>query len=137
MVKFYLDTSIWMDVYENRKGYNNEPLGDFALKLLILLKSRKNRIVISNLLITELEINYSIEKINGMIKPFESLIDKIFATKKQRDESMMVAKERNLPKGDVLHAILARDNNLVLVTRDRHFDKLKDISRYYKPEDII
>ena len=28
--KYYLDTSIWIDVYEDRKGYNNEPLGEMG-----------------------------------------------------------------------------------------------------------
>ena len=120
-----------MDVYEDRKGYNNEPIGDFALRLLILLKSRKNRIVISNLLIEELEINYSIERINGMMKLFENLIDKIFVTKKQRNEARIIAEERNLPKGDVLHAILARDNNLVLITRDKHVKNHQSINLWH------
>jgi len=135
--RFYLDTSIWMDMYEDRKGYNNEPLGDFALKLFYLIKSKKNRLIITDLLITELEINYLLEEINGMVKPFENIIERIMSTKKQRNEAKRIGKERNLPKGDVLHAIIARDNDLVLVTRDRHFKELSDISKHYKPEDII
>ncbi len=135
--KYYLDTSIWMDVYENRKGFNNEPLGEFAWKLLSLIKAKKEKLIISDLLIIELEMNYSIEKINGMIKIFEDVIEKIIVTAKQRDEAKRIAKERNLPPGDVLHAILARDSKLILITRDTHFKKLEDISRSYKPEELI
>jgi len=42
-----------------------------------------------------------------------------------------------VPAGDALHAIVARDNDLILVTRDRHFRKLEDISKHYKPEELI
>ena len=42
-----------------------------------------------------------------------------------------------MPLGDVLHSLLARDNGLILVTRDNHFKELKDISKFYKPEELI
>ena len=48
-----------------------------------------------------------------------------------------IAKERDVPAGDALHAIIARDDDLILVTRDRHFRKLEDISKHHKPEEII
>jgi predicted nucleic acid-binding protein len=137
IMRFYVDTSIWMDIYGDRKGFNDEPLGDFALKLFILIKSRKDKLIISDLLINELEMNYSIEQINGMIKPFQDLIEKVIVTKEQRNEAIKVAEERYLPLGDVLHAILARDYESILVTRDKHFNDLEDISPYYKPEELI
>ncbi|MCK5283923.1 MAG: hypothetical protein KAK00_11085, partial [Nanoarchaeota archaeon] len=100
--KYLIDTSIWVDLYEDRKGYQNEPLGDFAFKLFSIIKSRQNKIVITDLTIRELEMNYSIEEINGMMKLFESMLDKIIASKEQRDEAKRIAEERDLPKGDVL-----------------------------------
>ncbi|TKJ17823.1 hypothetical protein CEE44_04855 [Candidatus Woesearchaeota archaeon B3_Woes] len=135
--KYYIDTSIWMDIYEDRKGYNNEPLGDFALKLFSLIKAKNHNLIISYLLIRELEMNYSIAEINGMMKPFEKIIEKVVATAEQRDEAKKISNERDIPPGDVLHAILARDNNFILITRDKHFRELEDISEHNKPEDII
>lgn len=135
--KYYIDTSIWMDIYEDRKGYNKEPIGYFALKLFGLIKAGKNKIVISDLLIKELEMNYSIAEINGMIKPFEKNIEKIISSKDEINEAKKIAAERDIPKGDVLHSILARNHKLILITRDKHFNKLKDICKYYKPEQII
>ncbi len=134
--KYYIDTSIWIDLLENRKGYNDEPLGDYALKLFALVKANGYKLVVSDLLIRELESNYSVEEINGMVLPFQKIIEKAFVTKEQRDESKKVAEERNLPPGDVLHAIVARDNKLIMVTRDKHFKKLGDIVKHYKPEEI-
>jgi len=51
MIKYYIDTSIWMDLLENRIGYNREPLGDYALRLFSLILSKRYKIVISDLLI--------------------------------------------------------------------------------------
>jgi len=135
--KYYLDTSIWMDIYEDRKGYNQEPLGDYAGKLLILIKIKKYKLIITELLIKELEMNYSVDEIKNMMKPFEDILERINISKEQKDEAIKIAKERSLPPGDVLHAIIARDHNLILITRDKHFKELKDITICYKPEEII
>jgi|TARA_Y100000310_G_C20458742_1_gene704310 predicted nucleic acid-binding protein len=135
--KFYVDTSIWMDLLEDRKGYNNEPLGEYALKLFSLIKAKKNTLIITDLLIRELESNYSMEEINGMVLPFQKIIEKIFVTKEQRDEAKKLGQERNLPPGDALHAIIARDHKLIMITRDKHFRQLEDIAKHYKPEELI
>ena len=135
--RYFIDTSIWIDFYEDRIGYNDEPLGEYAFKLLAKIKAKESRIVISDFLIRELETQYSVEQINGIFKPFEKLIDKIFVTKKQKDEAIKISLERKIPKGDALHAIVARDDKLVLITRDNHFRMLQDISKHYKPEELI
>jgi len=138
MVKKYLiDTSIWIDLYEDRKGFYNEPLGDYALKLLSTIKIQESIIVLTDLLLKELEMNYSLSEINGMFKPFEKITEKVITTKEQREEAKKIANKRNLPPGDALHSILARDNNLILITRDKHFKQLEDISKHYKPEELI
>ena len=135
--EYIIDTSIWVDLYEDRKGYNNEPLGDYAFKLLVKIKANEKVIVLTDFLIKELETLYSVAEINGMFKPFENIIKKIIATERQREEAKKISKERGVPAGDALHAIVARDNDLILVTRDRHFRKLEDISKHYKPEELI
>ena len=124
-------------MYDDRKGFNNEPLGDFGLELLADIKSKENIIIITDLLITELAMNYSIAQINGMFKPFEKTTEKIIATDEQRAEAKKIALERNIPKGDALHAIMARDHDLILVSRDKHFKQLLDICKYRKPEELI
>ena len=135
--EYTIDTSIWVDLYEDRKGYNNEPLGDYAFKLLVKIKAKESAIVLTDFLIRELETIYSVAEINGMFKPFEKIIKKIIATEKQWEEAKKIAKERDVPAGDALHVIIARDNNFILVTRDRHFRELEDISKHYKPEELI
>ncbi|MFH1182512.1 MAG: PIN domain-containing protein [Candidatus Woesearchaeota archaeon] len=136
MARYYFDTSIWVDLYENRKGFCSEPLGDYAFKLLSIITARGDSVIITDLLIRELEKNYSIPEIKGMFKLFEDITIKIMATQEERKEAENVAVQRSVPLGDALHAIIARDNNLILVTRDNHFRHLKDISEHYKPEEL-
>lgn len=135
--KYYLDASIWVDLYDGRVGYFGEQLGRFAGLLLYSLLRNKHKLVITDVLISELETVYSLEEINGMFKPFEGILERFTATKVQRDESNRIATMRALPPGDALHAIIARDHNLILVTRDNHFRMLKDICKCFKPEDLI
>ena len=134
--KFYIDTSIWIDLLENRRGFNDEPLGDFALRLFVLIKTKHHKLIISDILVRELEGFYSAQEINGMMKPFEKITEKVVSTHEQRKEAKEIAQQRNLPRGDALHAIIARDNNLILITRDKDFRQLEDISKHHKPEEI-
>jgi len=135
--KYYIDTSIWIDIYEDRKGHHDEPLGDYALKLFAMIKAQNKTLVISDLLLGELQSFYSLAEVNGMMNPFEKHTERIISTKTQRDEAKKIAQARQIPPGDALHAILARDFKLILITRDNDFKKLIDISKHYKPEDII
>ena len=136
MEKYYLDTSVWMDYYEDRKDSSND-LGDAAFRLLSKLLASKSRIVVSTFLLRELETAYSLDKIRGLALPFEKLMEKVDVSDKQREEAKKIAEERGIPKGDVIHAVLARDNKAILVSRDKHFQLLKDIFEAVKPEEII
>ncbi|MBI5064750.1 type II toxin-antitoxin system VapC family toxin [Candidatus Woesearchaeota archaeon] len=136
-LKYYLDTCIWVDLYEERTGYFDEPFHDIAWKLLSLIKEKNHKIIVTDVLFIELTVHHSIEQINGMFLPFQNFIEKIISTKKQEKEAKKISQERYLPKGDVLHAIISRDHELIFVTRDKHFLKLRDIIKSLKPEDLI
>jgi len=134
--KYYLDTSIWMDYYEDRKDPSKD-IGEFAFKLLCKLLASKSTIVVSNFILRELEVNYSLDKIRGLTMPFEKIMEKVTISDEQKLEAKRISGERNLPFGDVLHAIIARDSKSILVSRDKHFQQLKDLCEVYKPEEII
>jgi len=134
-MRYLVDTSIWIDLYEDRRGYANEPLGEYALKFFFNIISKKEIIIVTDLLLTELESKYSLDQINGMFAPFQT--ERISSTERERDEAKRIATEMNIPPGDALHAIMARDNTLTLITRDKHFRQLEGISKHYKPENII
>lgn len=131
---FYLDTSIWIDFYEKR-GIN----GVSALRLILKIIKEGLKIAYSDLHIMELKnlgySQYEIASLFTIIKPDH--ISRVHIYKEQIEEAKNLARGRDLPKKDALHAILARDNNLTLISRDRHFDKLKDIAVARKPEEFI
>ena len=53
--RFYLDSSIWRDYYENRKD-KFRPLGEWALRLIKNIIENKNYILYSDFVIKELNI---------------------------------------------------------------------------------
>lgn len=65
-----------------------------------------------------------------------NLLEDVSITDKQVNEARKIAREREVPKGDTLHAVLARDNNGVVITRDQHFDLLQDIVKSLMPEEV-
>ena len=135
-MKYYLDSCIWVDYFEERKDSKNN-IGEFAFQLLCRLVASNEKIIISSFLFRELEAVYSVEKLRAMTLPFEKVIERVDFTDEQFNTAKEIALKRELPKGDVLHALIAKENNAVLVTRDKHFQLLKDICIVMKPEEII
>ena len=132
--EFYLDTSIWLDFYEKR-GKN----GELALKLILKIINQNLKVAYSDLHIKEFKnLGYSQNEINSIlsiVKP--NNIKHVHIYREQKEEAKKTARHRNVPEGDALHAILCRDNNLQLISRDIDFEKLKDVSKAKLPEDFI
>ena len=135
--RYYFDTSIWLDLFEAR----NEPKlhkGEFAKKLFERIIKENSKIICSEVIKNEmLELGYSRYEIETLFFPLREIIIYIYSTKKQFGKAKDLSKKRNIPLFDALHALIARDNKAVMVTRDRHFDKLLDITAYKKPEELI
>ena len=136
-MRYYLDTSIWMDFFGDRIGYKGEPLGQYARRFLSILLSKGEKIVLSDLIIIELSHYYSADKMRVLFAPLEGIIDKIYTTSSQKERAKLLSKIRKVPTGDALHAVIAHDLKLFLITRDKHFRKLRDISESHKPEHLI
>jgi len=131
---FYFDTSIWIDFHEKRGGN-----GKLALKLILKIINNNLKIAYSDLHIREFKnLNYTLDEINSIlsiIKPKNS--KRVHIYREQIKEATKLNRQRKIPKKDALHAILSRDNDLQLISRDRHFERLKDITIVKKPEDFI
>lgn len=136
--RYYLDTSIYLDYYQNRTD-SYRPLGDFAHRLLATIEERKDQLLISDFLLLELEKHCSKEQVKSIFEiiSVKSCVLKVDISSQQRLEAREIAIKRNVAFGDALHAILARDNNATLVSRDKHFLLLLDVSNVKKPEDLI
>lgn len=134
--RFYLDTSIFIDYFENRSDHFR-PLGELAFRLLDFIRSKNHALLVSDKVFAELSSYYKEDDIKLLLKPFWAAIVMITATATNVKEAVQIACERNLPKGDAIHALLAREHNAILIARDRHFEQLRDIANIRKPEEII
>lgn len=124
--KFYLDTSIWRDYFEDRKD-NLRPLGEFAFQLLKKCQQRKWVVIVSPEVEKELLAYYSEEQVGLTFSSFKDIILKVSYSKQQVSEALFFwAKTgKEFPFSDVLHSVIARDNHAVLVCRDKHFWEIK------------
>ena len=140
--KIYLDTNSYLDYYLDRKD-NLRPLGLYASKLYNEAVSCKFQVLISEAVIQEL---CDVLK----FKPMQvwEIILKPLAEKEKieivecsaieaRKLTWQFSEKCSLPKMDALHFGLSIKTNSILVTRDSHFDKLKEEFRIKKPEDLL
>lgn len=135
---FYLDSCIWRDYYENRFGQKGKPLGRSALYFLAKIIEKKEIIFFSELTIKELK-NYLLdESINEMFSILfhSNMMHKISINNEDYKKAKELALLRNIPASDAAHAVMAGRNKAILVTRDNHFEKLRDIVEVKKPEEI-
>ncbi len=135
--KYYLDTSIWLDFFENRNELNL-PKSDWAHKLLNKITENNEKIIYSEIVVLELGVvGYQLNELERLFEKIKPILIFVESTEKQARKAIDLASKRGIPKGDALHAILARDNKATLVTLDNHFKKVLDITKSKKPQDII
>ena len=135
--RYYVDSCIWIDYFENRSD-KFRPLGDWALDIIKKIIKEDSLFIISDHLINELENRYSSEELDKFFEIIpEKLIIRINTNEEQAKEASKIKNKLNIPFSDVLHAILARDNQAILVSRDKHFYELQKQIIIKKPEDLI
>ncbi len=134
MAIYNLDTSIWLDYYEKR-----DKNGRNAFKLILKIIEDKSIVIYSDIHIKELKnIGYSIDEINALLRIVKpDNIRRVHIGREQREEATLLAYNRGIPRGDALHAILARDNNAIMVSRDIDFQRLLDIVKTKRPEELF
>ena len=134
--KYYIDTAIWRDLHENRKD-KSKNLGELAFEAIKKIRINKEKILYSDFVFEELSHAYDKQTINKLFKDASELLEKVKISEGQFKEAADLSKKLNIPFGDAVHGVLARDNNAIMVTRDRHFRKLKDKITIKKPEELI
>lgn len=135
--KYYLDTSIWLDFFECRDE-PNLPKGEWAYELLKKITRTDAKVVYSDHNLFELRlVGYSSYEISDMFKPLRLILIFVGSTEKERRKARDLASKRKIPKGDALHALIARDNKAILITLDKHFKEILDIIKPKRPQDFI
>lgn len=138
LARYYFDTSIWWDFHENRVD-RFRPLGEWAFELLKKIIREKDIVLYSKVIIEELLEYFSMEEINKMLSIVASkgLLEEVPISNEQKREAHFLKGQLNIPFGDCLHAILARDNFAIMVARDHHFELLREITESKKPEELL
>jgi len=134
--RYYIDACIWRDYFENRSD-NLRPLGEWAFRLIKKVVEEGGLFIISDILIVELQKFYSDEQIASMfgIVPPELRLN-VSTTEKQTKDALKMKNQLKIPSGDAFHAVLARDNNALMISRDAHFYGVIRII-VKKPEELI
>lgn len=134
---YYLDTCIWRDFFEDRFGLEGKPLGRYASCLFIKIMKENIIVLFSDLIVKELSVDYDMDKINEMFNLlfFSKILRSVSIEEGDYKKAREIADSRKLPLSDVIHAIIADRNNAILITRDRHFDMLRDVVESKKPEE--
>src|SRR3989344_2867020 len=97
---FYLDTSIWLDFFENRNELNI-PKGTWAQDLIDKIIREDYSIIYSDINLIELRcVGYSEDELNTLFKPLKPIVLFIESTNKQIGKAKDLALKRNVPKGD-------------------------------------
>jgi predicted nucleic acid-binding protein len=136
--KYFVDTLIWRDYYENRED-RFRPIGEWAFRFFKMAMEEESLIFISDFVEDELKKDYEDKQFQDVLSVIDNLnlLKKVNVTRDQFTEAGKLRKDRNVPLGDALHAITARDIGAIIITRDHHFEKLQDIAPSRKPEELI
>ena len=113
------------------------PLGEFAFSFLKNCGKNGCTVFYSDLVVQELKEDYSDEQIRELFSPFRVFLVEVVISNEQILEARKISSSvKGTHVKDVIHAVLARDNCAVMITRDRHFDVLTGLVEVSKPEDI-
>ena len=135
--KYYFDTSIWLDYFEDRDE-PNFPKSTWARDLVKKIVKNSDKIVYSDNNMYELFlVGYDAKEIDILTKDFRPLLIFVESTEKQVRKARDLSLRRDVPKRDALHALIARDNKSIMVTFDGHFKKLKDITKPKRTNELI
>lgn len=112
--------------------------GEWAKKLVAKIIRKGDIIVYSDLVLRELENEgYSSFNVEDLLFVLERNLLFVESTNAEIKRSKDLAFKRNVPNGDALHALIARDNNAIFVSLDKHFQSLLDIIHVKKPQELI
>jgi predicted nucleic acid-binding protein len=136
MADYYVDTSVWRDLHENRKD-NFRPLGEWAFEFFKKARENGEIIFFSDLVREELLRYFEEDEVIKLFNSADNNLKKLEVTKSIIDKARIWHHERKVPFGDCIHAALAESSNAILVTRDKHFYESQDFMIIKKPEELI
>jgi predicted nucleic acid-binding protein len=135
----YVDTNIYLDYFDGRRD-NLRPLGEFAYHLLKRALQCEFKIILSSLVVDEIEYNSYFEKFIELRKSLQENNKCVIIVENYADEkeTRRIVKERETSFNDTKHAVLARRAKAdYLITRNiQDFIQLRDLINIALPENL-
>jgi len=139
MEKIYIDTNVFMDYFLNRVD-KLRPLGDFAFNLIRKIIKKEYMVVISDLIIIELEYNGFEKEIKILLEKFKESKNLIFVESMEEDnvKTNKIVRKKGTDFNDTKHAIIANRCKVDhFVTRNvKDFEELGDLVYPIYPENL-
>ena len=139
MKRVLVDSNIFLGYYLDRKD-NLLPLGEFAFQFIrkaveckyLILITKDVLFEIKNVLALDAEAVW--KNVFGSLKK-KNKIELIEYSKEIEQKAIALAKNEKIPKTDALLLEVAKENNLLLVSRNFHLHKSKAVE-VFKPEEM-
>jgi predicted nucleic acid-binding protein len=135
MKGFYLDTNIWLDYFENRSS-GLIPLGEFAFNFLKKSTESNSELFYSDLVLKELYNTCGKKEIDLKMGFFGKTIKFTSFCKEDYLFAKRISSSYKIHFADAIHVAIAPRNNLIIITRDKHFDCI-DFVEVKKPEEVL
>ncbi len=139
MLKLYLDSNIYIDYFDGRVD-NLRPLGEFAFNILKRALEGEFQIIISSLVLDELNYNTYKENIASLIKDLKdkNQLITIEVTEEDTNKAKKIKNDKKTQYNDTLHAVLAsRIKADFLITRNlKDFEELHNLVKVVFPENL-
>ena len=133
--RFYLDTCIWRDLLEDRKS-NYSFLGENAFQFLRKCRENDCIVLVSSFVVSELETYFSKEQIFDLFEPFNDITLFVEPSKESIRLAYEIGEKSSAHYSDIVHALIAKENECVLITRDKHFNFLTELVKVLLPEEV-
>lgn len=133
-----MDSNIFLDLWWDRES-GLEPLGVFAKQFFDAARACKYALIVSSSTLTEIELNFDRP---GVVKEFfagfEALGKLRVVTARQDliDTAKGMRGLDGIPVHDRVHALIAKEEGVTIITRDKHFERLGTIAPSMSPEDL-
>ncbi len=136
-MRYYFDTSIWLDLFEAREEHHLHKY-TYIRQLLEKITHCDDAIIYSKIVINELiSLGYTRYELNALFTSYQPFLIYVWYTRQHAGKAKDLAFKRKIPLSDAFHALIARENKATLVTRDRDFKKLRDIVITKTPEELL
>ncbi len=141
MQSYYVDSCIYLNLWQEEVGENGSPFWEYAKKFFEKAEENHSVIYYSGFLLKELMFILDMDEYLQKRDLFEdSFIFKKVVLSKEEFQLAVLTKKQNMEISlyDIIHIILAKKTNSILITRDRLLmqlaEKFSVIAK--KPEEL-